>query len=442
MLKTCIDNLAEHRDRVYNIQAINQHIATLETTGGYVSIFNGKDLTGWKGLVANPIKRSQMSSKALAAAQKEADAKMNASWSVKDGTLYFSGKGDNICTDKMYGDFEMLVDWRLYKTGKEADAGIYLRGTPQVQIWDITRTNVGAEVGSGGLYNNPKKSANPTKVADNELGEWNTFYIKMIGDRVTVILNGVNVVDNVIMSNYWNRDLAIFAKEQIELQAHGSEVEYKNIYIREFKPVEPITLSAEEEKDGFQLLFDGVSMDQWQGNTTDYVAEDGCIVMYPSTGFGGNLYSVKEYDNFVLRFEFQLARGTNNGLGIRTPMNVDAAYNGMELQIIDNDAPVYANIEKWQVHGSVYGIYAAKRGFLKPVGEWNVQEVIADGNRIKITLNGVVITDVDIAEASQNNTKTLDGKSHPGLLNEKGYIGFLGHGSHVKFKNIRIKELK
>jgi hypothetical protein len=180
-------------------------------------------------------------------------------------------------------------------------------------------------------------------------------------------------------------------------------------------------------------------MHHWTGNTKDYIVENGNMVIYPSKSFGGNLYTKKEYDNFVFRFEFQLTPGANNGVGIRTPMEGDAAYLGMEIQILDNDAPVYKNLEIYQYHGSVYGVIPAKRGYLKPMGEWNYQEIIADGDNIKIILNGTTILDGNIREASKNGT--LDGKDHPGLLNKSGHIGFLGHGSVVKFRNIRVREL-
>lgn len=129
----------------------------------------------------------------------------------------------------------------------------------------------------------------------------------------------------------------------------------------------------------------------------------------------------------------------NNGLGIRTPMEGDAAYVGMELQILDNDAPVYKNLEEFQYHGSVYGVIPAKRGYLKPLDEWNYQEVTADGDNIKVILNGITILDGNIREATNNGT--IDGKDHPGLLNKSGHIAFLGHGSVVKFRNIRVKDL-
>jgi hypothetical protein len=299
---------------------------------------------------------------------------------------------------------------------------------------------VGAQVGSGGLYNNQQNPSKPLKVADQKVGEWNSFRIRMVGERVSVWLNDVLVTDNVILENFWDRSKPIFPIEQIELQAHGSRVAYRDIFIREIPRPDPFRLSADEEKEGFKILFDGTHLEEWTGNKRDYSVESGNIVLHPSEGSGGNLYTKNQYDNFVYRFEFMLTPGANNGLGIRTPMEGDAAYVGMELQILDNDAPVYENLAVYQYHGSVYGVIPAKRGFLKPNGEWNYQEVIADGDHIKVILNGTTILDGNIREASRNGT--IDKRDHPGLLNKKGHIAFLGHGSKVKFRNIRIKALK
>lgn len=410
---------------------------------GFKLLFNGKDLTGWKGLVGDPIKRSKMDAKTLAEAQAKADAEMRDSWKVLNGELQFVGHGDNIATVKKYGDFEMLVDWKIIDDGKqEGDAGIYLRGTPQVQIWDNARVKVGAQVGSGGLYNNQVHESKPLKVADKKLGEWNTFHIIMKSDRVTVYLNGELVTDNVILENYWDRKMPIFAEEQIELQAHGSPVAYRNIYIKELPAVKPFKLSKKELNEGFKILFDGSNMFNWQGNTRDYISENGNLAVRPKPGknaLGNNLYTKDEYSDFILRFEFQLTPGANNGLGIRAPLTGDAAYEGMELQILDNDAPIYKDLKVYQYHGSIYGTVPAKRGSLKPVGEWNYQEVIVQGPKIKVILNGDVILDADITEARKNGA--IDGQKHPGLLRESGHIGFLGHGSELQFKNIRIKDL-
>lgn len=434
-----VSKTLKNPDAGYQRESIKKYLDENPQEGGFVSIFNGKNLDGWKGLVENPVKRAKMTPKELAAAQAKADATAKTGWVIENGELLFTGKGDNLCTDKQYGDFEMLIDWKLYP-GPEPDAGIYLRGTPQVQIWDTARVNVGAQVGSGGLYNNRQNPGKPLKVADQKVGEWNTFRIRMVGERVSVWLNDEQVTDNVVLENYWDRSQPIFPTEQIELQAHGSKVAYRDIFIKEIERPEPFRLPAEEEKEGFRILFDGTNLDEWTGNKKDYVVESGNIVLYPSQSFGGNLYTKDQFDNFIFRFEFMLTPGANNGLGIRAPLEGDAAYGGMELQILDNEAPIYKDLQVYQYHGSVYGVIPAKRGYLKPVGEWNYQEVIADGDRIKVILNGTTILDGNIREASKNGT--IDKRNHPGLLNKTGHIGFLGHGSLVKFRNIRIKPLK
>jgi HEAT repeat protein len=431
-------------DADYQRQAIKKHIDEMPVETGFVSLFNGRDLTGWKGLLDggydNPMKRATLKPAELKKLQIAADERMHRDWKVENGLLAFVGHGyDNLCTTKQYGDFEMYVDWLLDPAGPEADAGIYLRGTPQVQIWDTARTNVGAQVGSGGLYNNKTHASKPLTVADNRLGEWNTLYIKMTGDRVTVKLNGVLVVDNIVLENYWDRRQPVPAVEQIELQAHGSKVYYRNIYVKELPRPKPFELSAQEKKEGFTVLFDGTNMHEWRGNLVDYQLEDGCISVHPTGSFGGNLYTKKEYANFVFRFEFQLTPAANNGVGIRAPMEGDNAYNAMEIQILDCEHPVYADIKPWQHHGSVYGVIAAEHGAMRPAGEWNEEEITADGDHIRVTLNGHVILDGNIREASKNGT--LDGQQHPGLLNQSGHIGFLGHGNELKFRNIRIKEL-
>ncbi|RDB07070.1 DUF1080 domain-containing protein [Runella aurantiaca] len=417
-------------------EAVRKHLAEMPAGEGFVSLFNGKDLTGWKGLVANPIARAKMHPDTLAAKQAKADEVMRKGWVVKDGELIFTGHGDNLCTVKKYGDFEMYVDWRIEPKG---DAGIYLRGSPQVQVWDTSRVEVGAQVGSGGLYNNQKNPSKPLKLADNAIGDWNTFYIQMKGDRVTVRLNGELVVDNVILENYWDRKQPIFPMEQLELQAHGTLVAYRDIYVRELPQTKPFVLSEQEKQDNFKMLFDGTNMFEWMGNTTDYVMEDGAMVIYPNRGGKGNLFTKDEYSDFEFRFEFMLTPGSNNGLGIRAPLQGDAAYVGTELQILDNEAEIYKNLQPYQYHGSAYGIIAAKRGYLKPVGEWNEQEVVVKGSKVKVTLNGTVILDGDLAEASKNGT--ADHRDHPGLSRTSGYIGFLGHGDVVKFRNIRVKDL-
>ena len=199
------------------------------------------------------------------------------------------------------------------------------------------------------------------------------------------------------------------------------------------------SLSKEEKAEGFELLFDGkeLSPEIWHDAVIPgYPIENGEIVCRE----GGNLLTVKEYGDFIFRFEFALPPGGNNGVGIRAEsIHKDVAWHGMEIQILDDTADKYKNLQAWQFHGSIYGVVPAKRGHLKPVGEWNTEEIIARGTKITVTLNGVMIVDADLTEFKD---KPLPhGGPHPGLFREKGFIGFLGHGDPVRFRNVRIKSL-
>ena len=200
----------------------------VQPPSGYTALFNGKDLSGWKGLVANPIVRAKMKPTELAAAQAKADDNMRAHWKADDGILVFDGKGQNLCTARDYTNFEMLVDWKILPKG---DSGIYLRGSPQVQIWDYTKN----PEGSGGLYNNKKNPSKPLVCADKPIGEWNHVYIKMVGEKVWVDFNGKRVVDGVTLENYWDRKQPIFPSGQIELQNHGGTLWFRNIFVRELE---------------------------------------------------------------------------------------------------------------------------------------------------------------------------------------------------------------
>jgi hypothetical protein len=192
-------------------------------------LFNRKNIAGWKGLVGDPVSRAKMSAEKLRGEQRKADDDMRLHWKVIDGVLVFDGKGHSLCTARDYADFEMFVDWKIEEKG---DSGIYLRGSPQVQVWDPAQW----PEGSGGLYNNKIGPAKPLVRADRPIGEWNSFYIKMIDERVTVHLNGALVVDNVVLENYWERDKPIYRAGQIELQSHSTPLSFKNIYIREIAP--------------------------------------------------------------------------------------------------------------------------------------------------------------------------------------------------------------
>jgi len=193
----------------------------------------------------------------------------------------------------------------------------------------------------------------------------------------------------------------------------------------------------QSDEEGFVSLFDGETLNGWQGSTNGYFPEDGVLVCKKDGG--GNLYTEKEYADFVFRFEFKLTPGANNGIGIRTPLTGNPAFDGIEIQVLDNDAERYKDIKPYQAHGSVYGVVPAKRGYLKPVGEWNSEEIAVRGSHFKVTLNDTVIVDADVKQASENGT--LDGAAHPGLERTQGHIAFCGHGAHVEFRNMRVKVL-
>ena len=198
-------------------------------------------------------------------------------------------------------------------------------------------------------------------------------------------------------------------------------------------------LAADEKGEGFVSLFDGQTLKGWMlvGKTGQgYLVENGKIVC--PRGGGGNLFHEKEYTDFVLRFEFKLEDGSNNGLAIRAPLQVKAtAYEGMELQIIDDHSSRYKDIQPWQRHGSLYHVFPAQTGYLKKTGEWNQQEVTVKGRRLQVILNTHTILDVNLDDVKDPDIL----KKHPGLQRPKGHIGFLGHDEPIEFRNIRIKEL-
>jgi hypothetical protein len=406
---------------------------------GFTALFNGKDLAGWWGLkTVDPRKVWALSETELAekkAAEQEDFAKH---WTVEKGEFVNDGFGAYATTDKDYGDIELYVS---YKTVPKADSGIYLRGTPQVQIWDATeqeKFKLGADKGSGGLWNN--KADNPGKdplvLADKAFGEWNDFRIVQLGARTTVYLNGKLVVDHAIMDNYWDKNAPLFAKGPIQLQTHGGEIRWKNVFVREIASTEANELLGSKNADGFTSLFDGKSLDGWAGAVENYEIVDGNLRC--KTGKGGVLHTKDEYADFVARLEFKLPPGGNNGLAIRYPGEGDTAYVGMcELQILDTEHPKYAKLDPRQAHGSAYGMAAAARGFLRPTGEWNFQEVTVQGSKLKVELNGTVILDTDLSTV----TEFLADKPHPGKDRTSGYFGLAGHSDPVEFRNVRIKRL-
>ena len=411
-----------------------------EPPRGFTALFNGKDLTGWHGMGHfNPYELAAMTPEKRDAflAKQTADAKKH--WSVDKGDLVNDGHGAYLTTDKDFGDIELLID---YKTVPKADSGIYLKATPQVQIWDYTKEggkwNLGADKGSGGLWNNSPGAPgkDPLVLADKPFGQWNHFRILQAGARTTVWLNDKLVVDNAILENFWKRDKPLLAKGPIQLQTHGGEIRWRNVFIRELPAAEANALLLKHKDRGFESVFNGKDFEGWAGPLEGYEVKDGAIVC--RKGKGGTIYTKGKYGDFVARLEYKLPPGGNNGLAIRYPGKGDTAYAGMcEVQVLDDTAPQYARLDPRQYNGSVYGIVAAQRGYLRPVGQWNCEEVTVKGSTIKVELNGSVIVNADVSKV----TKYMANSPHPGKDRKSGHFGFAGHNDPVQFRNIRIKPL-
>ena len=418
-----------------------------DTPEGFTALFNGQNLEGWFGHgTKDPRTLWKMTPEALAAHKKSTLEDVNAHWSVVDGILVNDGRGLYLTTDKDYRDFELQLE---YKTVAKADSGIYLRGVPQVQIWDHTdpeKFKHGADKGSGGLWNNSPGSPgkNPSVVADKPFGEWNKFRILMVGERVSVWLNDKMVVDHATMENYFEKKkkladrMPMFARGPIQLQTHGGEISWKNVWLREIGSEEAnALLRAKSGQEGFDSLFDGESLSGWKGALDNYEVVDGAIRC--QKGKGGNLLHETEYGDVHLRFEFKLPPGGNNGIALRCPdANQNPAYAGLEVQVLDDTHPKYAKLKPYQFHGSVYTLVAAKTGYLRPVGEWNYEEIIYRGSRIQVILNGTRIIDADLAEIPQPADPK---KAHKGKERASGFLGFAGHNDPVEFRNIDAKKL-
>ena len=397
----------------------------------FVSLFNGKDLTGWKRHEGLP-----------------GDDEPTGKWMVEDGAIVGvqdpPGKGGFLTTLQKFRDFELRletkIDWPF-------DSGVFLRVGPDGKSHQVT-LDYRPEGQIGRIYcpwTHAVVHQCPEGIKHFKANQWNRIRIICTGEpaRIRFWLNDKLVTD---FQHTEATTSGIPHEGTIALQIHPggkgydkASAKFRNILIRRIRRKADVPAISEQEKaDGFVPLFNGTDLDNWTGATDAYFVEDGKIVCRKHTK--GNLYTQKQYSDFVLRFEFKLTPGANNGLGIRAPLSGDAAYVGMEIQILDDTADKYKNLKPYQYHGSIYGAVPARRGFLKPVGEWNCEEVIARGTQITVNLNGTTIVDADIEKAS--TPQTMDGKDHPGLKQTKGHIGFLGHGDQVEFRNIRIKELK
>jgi hypothetical protein len=354
-----------------------------------LALFNGKDLAGWDIT--------------------------NCKVAVEDGALVLAAGNGFVRSNLKYGDFVLELDWRARQASKY-DSGIYVRSEfPSKQRsrnWP-DRYQINLKEGEEGNLVGVPSAVSKGLVKP---GEWNHFKITAVGPKLSLEINGKPA---------WTfeglKDTTGYIGFQSETPI-GGQFEFKNVKLTEL---------------GFKPLFNGKDLNGWQGDKTGYKVEEGKIVSL-KTG-RGNLYTQEEYGDFIVRFDFRLEPGANNGLAVRAPLTGDAAYQGMEIQILDDTHPQYKGIQPYQAHGSVYGIAPAKRGYLKPVGEWNSEEVVCRGRQVTVTLNGTTIVDVNLDEAS--TPQTIDKREHPGLKRAAGHIGFCGHGAQVQFANLRLKVL-
>jgi Domain of Unknown Function (DUF1080) len=424
-----------------------------EPPKGFTPLFDEKDLAGWHGWDIHGKGGSQADLAKLSPEERAkkieawtADAKQH--WSVQNGELVNDGKGAYLASEKEYGDIELLIE---YKTVAGADSGIYLRNTPQVQIWDSNQKfdpknpTRRPHLGSGGLFNNTPDTPgrDPLVLADKPFGEWNTFRILMVGERVTVLFNGKLVVDFARLENYWGKQ----AKEnpltplpkagKILLQTHGGEIRWRNIFIREIPAKEANEMLTKHSAEGFESVFNGKNFDGWDGPLDQYEVVDGAIVCRPKKG--GNIFTKAEFADHIIRLEYKLPPGGNNGLAIRYPgMGHVATLAMCELQILDDTDPQYAKLDPRQYNCSAYGMVPAHRGYLRPVGEWNFVEVTVKGPTLRAELNGTRVLDCDLSKVTEFKDKT----PHPGKDNTMGHFGFAGHNDPVAFRNIQIKTLE
>jgi hypothetical protein len=407
---------------------------------GFTALFNGKDLSGWHGMPHfDPYKLAEIP---LMNRKREIGvwtAEALKHWRVENGELINDGTGPYLTSNKDFGDIELLIE---YKTVPKADSGIYLRASPQVQIWDWTKEGgqwkLGADKGSGGLWNNSRGAPgkDPLVLADRPFGQWNSFRITQLGERVTVYLNDKLVVDNARLENFWRRKAPLPRTGPIQLQTHGGEIRWRNIYIREIPPAEANEILRKRGAEGFVDVFNGKDLTGWGGPIDQYEVKDNAIVCRPHKG--GTIFTKEEFGDFVARVEYKLPPAGNNGLAIRYPGHGDTAYLGMcEVQVLDDTAPDYLRLDPRQYNGSAYGMVASQRGYLRPVGQWNFEEVTVRGPTIRVELNGTIILDTDLNKV----TSYMANRPHPGKDRTSGHFGFAGHNDPVAFRNIQIKRL-
>jgi len=431
-----------HATRLLAAGLLLSAIAPATTTAapdGFRPLFNGRDLDGWFGWATDdPRKLLAMDEAALAGTMDKSMENINRHWRVEDGELINDGEGLYLSTREFFADFELRLE---YRTVAKADSGIYLRGCPQVQIWDPTeeaKFKHGADKGSGGLWNNSPGTPgrDPLKRMDRPFGEWNEMRILMVGEKVSVQFNGEWVVKGARMENHFDRSLPVPARGPIQLQTHGGEIRWRNLFIRDIGYDEANDLLREWGGPGFDTIFNGKDFTGWTGAIDVHeIKEDGILAC--KKGAEGNLVTEKQYADFIFRFDYRASPGGNSGVAARSPVEGTPAWDGFEIQILDDNAEKYAELRPYQYHGSLYALVPAIRGSIRPAGEWNHMQVMFKGDRIEVETNGYRIVAANLSEIPTEGIERIP----KGLKNERGHVGFTTHNDPFDFRNIELKSL-
>jgi Domain of Unknown Function (DUF1080) len=377
---------------------------------GFTALFNGKDLTGWHGMFNfSPYQLAAMSEAERKGNIDELTSLAKKRWMVQNGELESKTDIPYLATDSEWGDVELLLECKLLQGKEPVLAGINLRSTSTREFTDIKLTPG---------------------------GPWTSVRILQVGERTTMYVDGKLAIDHQRMVNTWDSKLPLLKKGSIELRADRPGVRWRNLFVREIPSTEANEILRKHGSAGFVDVFNGMDFTGWAGPIDGYEVKDGAIVCRPKKG--GTIYTKDEYSDFMARVEFKLPPGGNNGLAIRYPGKGDTAYVGMcEIQVLDDTAKQYAKLDPRQYNGSAYGMVPAHRGYLRPVGEWNFEEVTIVGPTIKVELNGTRILDCDLSKVTDYMAKS----PHPGKERKAGYFGFAGHNDPVAFRNIQIKRL-
>jgi hypothetical protein len=344
----------------------------------FTPLFNGKDLAGWK-------------------------AEPGGGWRVADGALVYAGPSHaRLTSDREIGDYELKAEFQT-----ESGAG------PSLALRGVALLNLGQKTP----------------------GRWSTLSIVEVGERVTLTIDGVSQMVHQRMPGTGPANKPLPRTGHLSLSAVGA-TRWRGIEVREIAGAEANAILARHGSEGFTSVFNGKTFDGWAGPIDNYQIVDGAILCKPDNG--GTIYTKQEYGDFMVRVEIKLPPGGNNGLAIRYPGEGDTAYVGMtELQVLDNTAEKYANLDNRQFHGSAYGMVPAHKGYLRAVGEWNFEEVTVRGSTIIVELNGTRILDADLSTVKE----FMANSAHPGKDRTSGHFGFAGHGDPVQFRNVQIKPL-